>query len=240
MYKSLPSPNFDERTAPVNVLVLHYTGMPTAQMALDRLADPNAKVSAHHVLDEDGTVYAMVAEEKRAWHAGVSHWRGKGGLNDCSVGIEIVNPGHEWGYRPFPDAQIAALIPLCNAILSRHSIPARNVVGHSDIAPARKLDPGELFPWERLAGEGIGLWPVAEAAARGASLRTGDIGEAVEEMQRMLAAYGYSVQTDGVFDAYTEAVVSAFQRHFRPARVDGVWDGESAHLLRHLLAMVAQ
>jgi len=153
----LPSPNQDDRPLPVDMLILHYTGMQSAQAAIDRLRDPAAKVSSHYVVDEDGAIYRLVAEEQRAYHAGISYWRGRTALNDCSIGIEIVNPGHEWGYRPFPDAQMQAVRSLCLEILARHAIPARNVVGHSDVAPNRKQDPGELFPWRWLAGQGVGL-----------------------------------------------------------------------------------
>jgi len=156
-----PSPNHDERgDVAIDMLVLHYTGMASGAAALDRLCDPAAKVSAHYTIDEDGTVYAMVPEARRAWHAGVSWWGGDTNINTRSIGIELVNPGHEFGYRAFPDAQVAALTTLCHGILMRHPIPSARVLGHSDVAPARKDDPGELFPWERLAKLGIGLWPI--------------------------------------------------------------------------------
>src|ERR1700712_4688040 len=152
-----PSPNFDERTSPVSMLVLHYTGMADAASAIARLTDPEAKVSAHYLIAEDGQIVRLVDETKRAWHAGRSHWRGIDNINSASVGIELVNPGHEFGYRPFPEAQIEALIPLVANIVQRHGITRGNVVGHSDIAPTRKQDPGELFPWNRLARRGPGL-----------------------------------------------------------------------------------
>ncbi|MCP5366937.1 MAG: N-acetylmuramoyl-L-alanine amidase [Hyphomicrobiales bacterium] len=201
------------------MLVLHYTGMRTAAAALDRLCDPAAKVSAHYLVDEDGAVHALVAEDRRAWHAGVASWRGAADVNGRSVGIELVNPGHEFGYRPFPDAQMAALADLARGVLARHPIPPRNVVGHSDVAPDRKQDPGELFDWQWLAGQGIGLWPGAPLA--------GEEGDA----EPLLRAYGYG-SGDG-------AAVAAFQRHFRPARVDGAADAETLGLLRALLAQVA-
>ena len=153
-----PSPNFDARAGAVDFLVLHYTGMQSCEAAVARLCDPVAKVSSHYVVDEDGTTYALVGEEKRAWHAGVSYWRGVRGLNDRSIGIEIVNPGHEFGYRAFAEAQMAAVLELSRGIIARHGIEARNVVGHSDIAPDRKQDPGELFEWKWLAGNGVGVW----------------------------------------------------------------------------------
>ncbi len=199
-----PSPNFDARTGRIQHLVLHYTGMQTGVAAVERLCDPAAKVSSHYVVDEDGTVYGLVEEQCRAWHAGISFWRGMRALNDSSVGIEIVNPGHEWGYRAFPEAQIAAVLALARGIVHRHHIPAWNVVGHSDIAPDRKQDPGELFPWKTLAGEGIGIWTDAFAAP-------GDLAED-------LAAIGYDVSLP------LPAVITAFQRHFLPERVTGEAD----------------
>src|SRR5579859_4450701 len=161
----MPSPNHDDRGgAPIDMLVLHYTGMKTAKAALDRLCDPVAKVSAHYTIDEEGTVYAHVAEARRAWHAGAAYWAGATDINARSIGIELVNPGHEFGYRDFAEDQIAALTTLCHSILMRHPIPSWRVLGHSDVAPARKQDPGELFPWARLAKAGIGLWPLAAAS----------------------------------------------------------------------------
>src|SRR6185437_9705520 len=165
-----PSPNCDSRDGQaVDMLVLHYTDMATAKEALERLCDAAAKVSAHYLVEEDGTVHALVPEEMRAWHAGVSHWRGNTNINQRSVGIEIANPGHRLGYRPFPKPQMDAVAKLCKEILSRHDISARNVVAHSDIAPTRKKDPGELFDWKGLAEQGIGLWPAKNAAAHSPS-----------------------------------------------------------------------
>jgi len=213
-----PSPNCDPRPAdaPVDMLVLHYTGMKTAEDALARMCDAEAKVSAHYCIDEDGKVTRLVPEDKRAWHAGASYWRGETDINARSIGIELVNPGHEFGYRPFPEVQITTLTLLASAILRRHPIPPRNVVGHSDIAPARKQDPGELFDWPRLARVKIGLWPEpAEADST--------------DVPNMLAAYGY--------EPGEAAALTAFQRHFRPARVDGVADEETAGLLAGLLAI---
>lgn len=154
-----PSPNFDEREREIDMIVLHYTGMKTGREALERLCDPEAKVSAHYLIEEDGRVFQMVEESKRAWHAGISHWRGVDGVNHNSIGIEIVNPGHEWGYRKFTQAQYDALIPLCQAIKARYNIPDINIIGHEDVAPDRKQDPGELFDWELLAKNGLGIWP---------------------------------------------------------------------------------
>jgi N-acetylmuramoyl-L-alanine amidase len=189
-------------------LVLHYTGMRTAAAAVERLCDPVSRVSSHYVVDEDGTVYALVEEQCRAWHAGVSYWRGVQGLNDSSIGVEIVNPGHEWGYRAFPQAQIAGVLSLCQDILGRHPIEARNVVGHSDIAPDRKQDPGELFPWQFLAGQGVGLW-TDEVAAPG-------------DMASDLAEIGYDMGLP------LPTVITAFQRHFLPNSVTGIADAATA------------
>ncbi len=218
----VPSPNFDERPAgaPVDMLVLHYTGMESRAAAIERLCDPAAKVSAHYVIDEDGRVTALIDEAKRAWHAGVAKWRGESDVNGRSIGVELVNPGHEFGYRDFPDAQMAALEKLALAILKRYPIPARNVVGHSDVAPARKTDPGERFDWRRLAAGGIGLWP--------ANAPPGDADAAA--VARMLARFGYDT-------ADRAAATAAFQRHFRPARFDGVADAETAGRLEALLAL---
>jgi N-acetylmuramoyl-L-alanine amidase len=214
-----PSPNFDDRpnTTPIDMLVLHYTGMQTPEAALDRLCDAAAKVSAHYLIDEEGTVYALVEEDRRAWHAGVSFWRGATDINARSIGIELVNPGHEFGYREFPPPQMAALKELAVKILDRHPIPARNVVGHADVAPARKTDPGELFDWAGLAAPGIGLWPDGDVSA-------GD----PAEVPAMLSDYGYDV-TDAA------AAITAFQRHFHPESLDGSADAETAGRLRALL-----
>ena len=214
-----PSPNFEARPAdtPVDMLVLHYTGMETAAAALERLCDGAAKVSAHYLIDEDGTVHRLVAEDRRAWHAGASYWRGATDVNGRSIGIELVNPGHEFGYRPFPEAQMASLEALAKKILARHPIPPRNVVGHSDVAPRRKLDPGELFDWPRLAATGIGLWPE-------------DVAEGEGDVAAMLAEFGYETVD-------LKKTVEAFQRHFRPACVNGVADGETVGCLRNALQM---
>jgi N-acetylmuramoyl-L-alanine amidase len=231
LIRDLPSPNHDERpeATPLDTLILHYTGMQSAGDAIDRLRDPVARVSSHYVVDEDGTIWRLVAEERRAWHAGVSFWRGHTVLNGRSIGIEIVNPGHEWGYRPFPEAQMAAVRWLCQGILSRHPIPARNVVAHSDVAPDRKQDPGELFDWRGLARDGIGLWP--EGAA---DLGTGDVltsAAALAPVRAGLARLGYQIEPEGEADAALRTVLLAFQRHWRPEAVTGEADaGTQARL----------
>ena len=205
------------------MLVLHYTGMRSGEAAIDRLCDAEAKVSAHYVVEEHGGVVQLVAESERAWHAGVSAWRGHSNINQRSVGIEIVNPGHDYGYRPFPQAQMVSVAELCLDILSRYTIPARNVVGHSDVAPARKQDPGELFDWAWMARQGIGLWPED-------GLRIMDDKEALapSSIIHSLASYGYDT-TD------LPATIVAFQRHFRPKLLNGMWDTECAALLHSLL-----
>ena len=231
-----PSPNFDARTAPPEILVLHYTGMKTGPEALDRLRDPEAKVSSHYMVEEDGRIFRLVPEERRAWHAGASYWKGRTALNGVSIGVEIVNPGHEFGYRPFPDAQIAAVIALCADIRSRWTIDDGMIVGHSDVAPARKDDPGELFPWKRLAEAGHGLW-VEAAAAPGEPLKRGEESAAVFALQAAFTRLGYDLPPDGKFDEATEQVVTAFQRHWRQAQVDGVADGATRAQLIALLRL---
>ena len=205
--RDLPSPNQDDRPSgtPIDTLILHYTGMPSGAAAIDRLRDPVARVSSHYVVVEDGAIFRLVAEERRAWHAGISSWRGHTLLNGRSIGIEIVNPGHEFGYRPFPALQMAAVCDLCLAILARHPIPARNVVAHSDVAPDRKEDPGELFDWEGLAANGVGVWPAHEGAPEGDALT-------------LLGRIGYRT------DLPLALLLRAFQRHWRQEQVDGIAD----------------
>ena len=233
-----PSPNFDARTRPPDMIVLHYTGMRTGEAALARLRDPEAKVSAHYVVEEDGRVFAMVPEERRAWRAGKSFWRGERDINGCSIGVEIVNPGHEFGYQPFPDVQIETVIGLIADIRTRWTITDARLVGHSDVAPGRKEDPGELFPWKRLAEAGHGLW-VEPAAAPGAPLAEGDKGSGVFALQAGLTRLGYDSAPNGAYDTATAAIVRAFQRHWRPDRVDGAADGETRARLIALLRLAA-
>ncbi len=214
------SPNFDERRAPVSIIVLHYTGMIDGPSAIERLADPEARVSAHYVVSEDGTIVHMVPEDKRAWHAGVSRWRGITDINSASIGIEIVNPGHEFGYRPFPDEQISSVIRLVHRIKDTHQITRGNVVGHSDIAPARKQDPGELFPWASLARLRLAL---PRPSRNLTDPMWSDAGFLLA-----LERFGYDV-TDPF------AAVVAFQRRFRPELIDGTIDGECRAILLGLL-----
>ena len=215
-----PSPNFDERASPVSLLVLHYTGMPDAVSALDWLASPESKVSAHYVVCEDGQIVRMVDEAKRAWHAGRSHWRGINDVNSASIGIEIVNPGHDWGYRPFPEAQIGALSPLMHDIVQRHGITRGNIVGHSDVAPARKQDPGELFNWHALARLRLALPRPTKNLM--------DPGWPDAGFIMALERFGYDVSDE-------QAAVIAFQRRFRPEMIDGEIDMECRCLLLALL-----
>lgn len=242
-----PSPNFGERkTGPVDILLLHYTGMSDAGEALDWLCNEKSGVSSHYFVHEDGTVFRLVGEEYRAWHAGASRWAGETDINSRSVGIEIANYGHaaladESAVKPadlpaFPQAQIEAVIALCRDIITRHPIPPHRVLAHSDVAPARKADPGEAFPWDRLAAAGIGHWVEPDPVSGGQFLTLGDCGEPVEALQAMLALYGYEVEVTGRFDEATKHVVTAFQRHFRPQKVDGVADASTVRTLHKLLS----
>jgi N-acetylmuramoyl-L-alanine amidase len=233
-----PCPNHDERPAnePVDILILHYTGMKTAQEAVDRLCDEVARVSSHYVVDEDGTVLRLVPEERRAWHAGVSYWRGHTALNGRSIGIEIVNPGHEWGYRDFPALQMAAVCDLCLSILSRHPIPARNVIAHSDVAPDRKEDPGEKFRWDDLARNGVGLWPIGVADAGVGGVIRDAVG--LRPVRTALTHIGYQVAPEGALDPALATVLRAFQRHWRPEEVTGQADAGTVARLRAMAALV--
>ncbi|MBM3489654.1 MAG: N-acetylmuramoyl-L-alanine amidase [Alphaproteobacteria bacterium] len=217
------------------MLVLHYTGMASAALALERLCDPAAQVSAHYLIDEDGAAYALVAEGRRAWHAGLSYWAGERDINSRSIGIELQNPGHGPDYHAFPPEQMRALIELARGILARHAIPPERVLGHSDVAPSRKQDPGELFDWQGLAAAGIGRWPPALRKPQPVGLGpAGGEGE-TRELQHQLARFGYAIGANGRYDAATRAAVAAFQRHFRPVAVNGLADGETRGLLAALL-----
>ena len=198
------------------IVVLHYTGMETGDAAEAWLCDPVSEVSSHYLVHEDGRVMQMVRESDRAWHAGKSSWRGRTDINSLSIGIEIVNPGHAFGYRDFPAAQIEAVIALCRGIAKRHGVHPDNVLAHSDVAPGRKVDPGEKFPWKALAAAGVGHYVDPSPMGHGRFLSSGDRGRFVEALQAMLALYGYGVEISGIFDLQTKIVVEAFQRHFRP------------------------
>lgn len=230
-----PSPNHGERRAPIDMIVLHYTGMESAEAALERLRDPVAEVSAHYVVLEDGSILQMVPEARRAWHAGVAVWEGEADINSRSIGIEIANPGHGLGYPAFPEPQVIAVASLCQDILDRHAIRADRVLAHSDVAPLRKDDPGEKFPWHLLHHAGVGHLVHEAPLESGRFFMRGDAGQPVEALQSMLAMYGYGLAVTGVYDAETEAVVRAFQRHFRRAKVDGVADMSTLRTLHDLL-----
>ena len=231
------SPNIEPRRGNVrpDMIVLHYTGMESALAARVWLCDARSKVSSHYLIDEAGEITQMVGEEMRAWHAGVSAWEGDTDINSRSVGIEIHNPGHQLGYRDFPAAQMEVVIALCRDIASRHSIAPRRVLAHSDVAPVRKIDPGEKFDWQRLKAAGIGHW-VAPSPWRGGP--TPNAGDEIAALQSKLARYGYGVEVTGNCDGQTQAVVQAFQRHFRPARVDGIADPSTVETLDRLLAVL--
>lgn len=213
--------------------------MATTEAALERLSDPRAKVSAHYLIDEGGSVFALVPEERRAWHAGKASWQGASDINDRSIGIELSNPGHDGGMPPFTEEQMARLTTLATDIVTRRGIPPRRVLGHADVAPLRKQDPGEHFDWARLARAGLGLWPEAgfAPATTAPDLEPGMAGGAVIDLQLALAAIGYGIEGSGCFDPGTTAVVTAFQRHFRPRRVDGRADAETTSLIFHLAAL---
>ena len=212
-----PSPNHGERRLPIDMVVLHYTDMESAQAALGRLGDPAAEVSAHYLIDEDGTVYALVDEARRAWHAGAGFWAGGTDINSRSIGIELQNPGHGLGYRDFPPPQIAALRTILRYLITKHSIPGRHLLGHSDVAPARKQDPGERFPWQSLAAAGFGRWPKARKPDGGPVIAPGKTHELVAAAQEAFGVYGYGpIRISGTLDGETEAIVTAFQRHFVP------------------------
>jgi N-acetylmuramoyl-L-alanine amidase len=220
----------------IDMLILHYTGMATGRGALARLRDPRAEVSAHYLVFEDGRVVQLVPEAERAWHAGRGAWAGETDINSRSIGIEIVHPGHDGGLPPYPDGQIEAVIALCRDILGRNPIPAPRVLAHSDVAPDRKEDPGENFPWDRLAAAGIGHWVAPAPIRDGRFFAMGEAGDPIAALQAMFALYGYDQPITGRFDEALRAVVTAFQRHFRPARVDGVADASTITTLRDLIA----
>lgn len=238
------SPNYDARTRSIDLIVLHYTGMQDAETALRRLTDeapvagaypgpwqlgaadptgPLPRVSAHYVVDEKGAIHRLVSEENRAWHAGASSWQGEGDVNSRSIGIEIVNGGHDFGLPDFPDAQIESVIALVGDIQSRWMLAPSRVVAHSDIAPDRKVDPGEKFPWKRLAEAGVSIWPNSGVAVA-------DPADPIVALQERLAGIGYDVKASGQIDAATKAAIAAFQRRFRPSKVDGVADAETERL----------
>ncbi|CCD88765.1 putative 1:N-acetylmuramoyl-L-alanine amidase (family 2) with peptidoglycan binding domain [Bradyrhizobium sp. ORS 285] len=233
----IPSANFGERKGgrQPDMVILHYTGMPDVEGAITKLCTAGTEVSAHYIVLEDGRIVQCVPEALRAWHAGLSSWGGEEDINSCSIGIEIVNRGHDWGYPDFPPRQIAAVIALCRGIMLRRNVPAHRVLGHSDVAPSRKKDPGEKFPWHSLANSGVGHWVQPAAITKGETLKLGSIGDDVKGLQKALARYGYGVPITGKFDGLTMEVVTAFQRHFRPEKVDGIADRSTLWTLHALL-----
>jgi N-acetylmuramoyl-L-alanine amidase len=233
-----PSPNHEPRRdgRQIDMLILHYTGMESAEAALDWLTRQESEVSCHYLVDEQGRIAQIVAESERAWHAGQSLWAGETDINSCSIGIEIHNPGHDFDYPDFPDAEMRAVEALCRDIMSRHAIPPHRVLAHSDVAPGRKRDPGEKFDWEGLARAGIGLWVPPAPVEDDQGLGPGDEGTKVEALQRDLLAYGYGVEVTTTYGTGLEKVVEAFQRHFRTARIDGRADASTLDTLARLLA----
>jgi N-acetylmuramoyl-L-alanine amidase len=233
-----PSPTYGERddSKALDSIILHYTGIETREATLAHLCDPAAAVSCHYVIDEDGEIVQLVPEARRAWHAGKSYWAGERDMNSKSIGIELVNGGHAFGLPAYPDAQIAAVAALCRDIGTRHMIPATHILAHSDIAPFRKQDPGEHFPWGQLAEAGIGHYVVPHPQGDDAPLKRGSTGEKVEALQGMLAIYGYDSAVSGLYGKKTEQLVTAFQRHFRPGLVDGKADASTISTLKELLA----
>ncbi|MDQ8727804.1 N-acetylmuramoyl-L-alanine amidase [Bradyrhizobium sp. LHD-71] len=233
----IPSANYGDRRgerAP-DMIVLHYTGMSDAEVAIRRLTNAGTEVSAHYIVREDGRIIQCVPESLRAWHAGAATWGADTDVNSCSIGIEIVNGGHDYGLPPYPLRQIAAVIALCKGIMIRRNIVRERVLGHSDVAPGRKQDPGEKFPWQLLADSGVGLYVLPAKIVPGPTLQIGETGADVLALQEALAGYGYSVTASGQYDSTTRDVVAAFQRHFRPARVDGIADPSTLTTLRDLL-----
>lgn len=223
----------DEAPKP-DMIILHYTGMPSAQGAIDWLTNAQSEVSSHYIVLENGEVLQLVPEERRAWHAGKSFWAGIEDINSTSIGIEIVNEGHPT-CPPYPQKQIEAVIELCRDCAGRHNIPAERVLAHSDVAPIRKIDPGAHFPWQRLHQAGIGHWVEPAAMTSGRFFQLGDRGQPVEALQSMLSFYGYKIEINGEFDVLTEGVVKSFQMHFRPQKVDGVADFSTIDTLHRLL-----
>ena len=226
-----PSPNFEERPPGIDIklLLLHYTGMQSSSAAKERLCDAKSKVSAHYLIDENGEIFSLVGEEKRAWHAGIASWHNEKDINSISVGVEIVNRGHEFGYTKFMEPQMIAVEALCKDIIKRHSIPASGVLGHSDVAPSRKRDPGELFDWERLASNGIGIWPKVVPVEPNFQMGS------IKNCQTDLRAIGYGLELTGYLDKATRNTIIAFQRHWLPSLLTGKFDIETAWRIRSLL-----
>ncbi len=234
----IPSANYGERRngREPDMIVLHYTGMADGRMAVHRLTTTGTEVSAHYIVHEDGRIIQSVQEVKRAWHAGASAWAGETDINSCSIGVEIINGGHDYGLPPYPLRQVAAVIALCKGIMIRRNIPKHRVLGHSDISPGRKQDPGEKFPWALLAASGVGQYVTPAKIEAGPTMAVGAAGDNVRALQEALARYGYGIAVSGIYDFATVEVVSAFQRHFRPELIDGVADVSTVTTLKNLLA----
>lgn len=233
-----PSPNHGERAGgrKPDMILLHYTGMPTPDGALEWLCRDESQVSSHYFVQEDGEVLQLVPEERRAWHAGKSYWQGETDINSLSIGIEIANAGHPGGLPEYPQEQIQAVIELCRDCGQRWSIAPERVLGHSDVAPIRKVDPGEKFPWADLFRGGIGHWVEPAPISGGRFFQRGDRGQPVEALQSMLSLYGYATEITGEFSDKMAGEVEAFQRHFRPAQIDGIADFSTIDTLHRLLA----
>jgi N-acetylmuramoyl-L-alanine amidase len=233
----IPSANFGERRngRKPDMIVLHYTGMLDGKVAVHRLTTTGTEVSAHYIVHEDGRIIQSVQESQRAWHAGASTWAGETDINSCSIGVEIVNGGHDYGLPPYPLRQVAAVIALCKGIIIRRNIPKHRVLGHSDISPGRKQDPGEKFPWALLAASGVGQYVAPAKIEAGPAMTVGAASNEVRALQEALARYGYGVTVSGIYDFATVEVVTAFQRHFRPALIDGIADPSTIATLNTLL-----
>ena len=233
------SPNFGDRPSqtPIDMVILHYTGMESSSGALAWLCDAQAQVSSHYFIDEGGCISQLVDETRRAWHAGISYWRGERDINSRSIGIEIANPGHNCGYVDFPPVQMRSVVALVGDIVERNNIPPANILAHSDIAPLRKKDPGELFDWRLLHNAGLGIWVEPSPVIAGKAIGCGDRGKAVRDFQINLGRLGFEITADGIFDELTLACTRAFQRHFRPQKVDGIADISTHDTLKRLLAI---
>ncbi len=228
---SSPSPNHDARTLPISLLVLHYTGMESGKAALAHMCGPAAKVSAHYMVEEDGQIFKLVDESRRAWHAGVSSWGGETDINSASIGIEIVNGGHDYGLPHYPEAQIKSVIRLCRDIMGRNDISGFDVLAHSDIAPGRKQDPGEKFPWAKLADAGVGIWPEVKTKDQRLLFGENENDKNIALLQAALSFIGYDVLANGKMDAHTKCVIRAFQRRYRSEKIDGSLDVQTMEIL---------
>ena len=234
------SPNFDERKSKIDIIVIHYTGMQSFEEALEHLCKPSSKVSSHYLINSSGDVYLLVDEEKRAWHAGVSYWSGNIDVNSSSIGIELVNPGHEFGYEIFSESQMTSLEVLIKSLINNYNIPLYNIVGHSDIAPLRKKDPGELFNWKRLAKKNLSIWPNKLSTSFSKNIKIGNKSNSILQVQEFLSEIGYKITKDGFFSEETKLVLMAFQRRFRCHKVDGLFDDETGSMIKSIYDLKKQ